>query len=379
MPDARPLKPRTDNGRRLWRLGLALALTAALAVCALVGRWAGIERRAQRFLEDSRAAAAQGRWATALRLARDALRLRPDRPEICAQVAVALTRLGRSGDAEAFYRRAGRLEPEVQHLRAEALLAAGLRDPAAEVYATILREHPRDAESLRRLAGLRLAEQRFDEALDLADRLIGEPSTELVGQTISAIIRHDMAARKAAPPSGAIAAFERILVLDPDLKDVPLRPARLFWDFLARNLLEEGRTMEARTHLQRGLSAGDDAGLEELLARTYWDEGRIDEAERHWGHARELDPKLSDPWLGLGRIALARKDFDRAIALFREAESRSPGSIVPLQNLVRAYRLRGDRNEADLVQRQLDRLRGNREQVSAEPARTRGSAPRIAP
>jgi tetratricopeptide (TPR) repeat protein len=344
-----------------------MAGLVALVLTVLIGRAAWNERSVRRLVADSRAAMAQGRWPAAIRSAAEALKRSPNDPRASLALAVALTRAGRPLQAEPYYRQAAALAPDVQRRRAEALLEAGRNDLAAEVYAEILRRDPADAEALRRLASLRLAEQRWDEALDLAGRLISRPDTELVGQAIAAMAHHDMATRKLASPAAAIAGFQRILELDPELREVPIRPARQFWDYLARDLLAEGRTAEARESLERGMRQEEDAGLVELLARTYWDEGRIREAERLWQWARELDPRSSDPLIGLGRVALARKQYDEAAQYFREAAARAPGSIVPLENLARALVLNGSKDEARSVRQRLESLRRSRETADQSP------------
>ena len=54
----------------------------------------------------------------------------------------------------------------------------------------------------------------------------------------------------------AVSSFERVLELDPELKEMPL-PRPLFWNHLALDLIAMGRTAEARSYLERALGASE--------------------------------------------------------------------------------------------------------------------------
>ncbi len=122
-------------------------------------------------------------------------------------------------------------------------------------------------------------------------------------------------------------------------------------------LLAAGRPEEARALLERALTGSEDAGLLELLGRTYAQQGRTDEAERYWRQAERWDPQNADVCLDLGRLAMGRRRWDEAVAFFKRAADRSSDAIEPLYNLSQAYRMLDRNAEAEHYRRLADQRR----------------------
>ena len=89
-------------------------------------------------------------------------------------------------------------------------------------------------------------------------------------------------------PQQAVAAFERVLELDPELRDMPL-PRTLFWTQLADDLVSSGRIDDARRYLTRALSSSTRSVIvESSSAQTYFLQGMLDDADRCFRQAAEL-------------------------------------------------------------------------------------------
>jgi Flp pilus assembly protein TadD len=153
-------------------------------------------------------------------------------------------------------------------------------------------------------------------------------------------------ARK-AQPSGDYLPFE---TLEPDeLRDHTAR--------LARDLIDHHRITEARGYLERALAGREDAGLLELLGVCCEQEGALEKAEEYWRRAVALDSMNSAALLDLGRLAISARRLKEAVSLLERAAELSPGSIDPVYNLSRAYRLQGDIAKAKHFEHLADRLR----------------------
>ncbi len=336
---ARPANPtavdlvcgRTSGLRA--RLTWCTAIASLAIVGLALGAWFAI-----RFDPLGRARTAYGArdYRAAFRAARDYLQRCPGDRRAMVMAARCLTRLGQGRQAEEFYRRSGPLELDDLRDRAYGLVLMGQPQQAAENYYEILERRPEDVLALKRLAAVLMELNEWKEARSISERLIRIPGGEVTGHTLAGIGFH-----VSKHADQAAASFQRVLQLDPDLKEMPL-PQPLFWNHLALELIALGRTAEARTNLQRALVKQDDAGLRELLGVAYEKEGLLEDAEHCWRQALTLDPNNADTLLDLGRLALGRKRFDEAVAMFERSAELSPDSVDPVYNLSRAYRLKGD-------------------------------------
>jgi tetratricopeptide (TPR) repeat protein len=344
-----PGKVRPQPG---WRRRIVPAGAIALILClGGLGWYAWREIRSELLLRQANASYDRRDWSGALRSALEQLELRPGDPRGSSVAARSLSRLNRAGEAEAHYAHAGPLAREDRQARALALIRANRTEDAAKVYEEMLRLWPDDPLVLRRLAAVRIGLGQWTQAAGLAERMIREPSTELVGQCLAGAIYHNTGQFRQA-----IAADLRVLQLDPELRQIPL-PVNVFWSQLGNDLVREGRTSEARDYLNRGLSRGDDPALLEALGQAYMKDGEVEEAESAWRRAMELAPDRCDPWLNLGRLAMRRNQLAEAVRLLERAAALSPASPEPLYSLSQAHRLLGHSAEADRVARRLERIR----------------------
>jgi tetratricopeptide (TPR) repeat protein len=185
----------------------------------------------------------------------------------------------------------------------------------------------------------------------IATQLIGVPGGEISGYTLAGIVAH-----VSQKPAEAAVAFEKVIKLDPGLEQMTLPRAR-FWGDLAFDLIGLGRTEEARSFLLRALDQDEDPGLMELLGLAYEHEGALDEAERWWRKALELDPDNADALIELGRLALGRRQWDEAIQHLQRAAELSPQALQPVYGLSRAYRFKGDRAKAEQYEERAIEIR----------------------
>jgi tetratricopeptide (TPR) repeat protein len=235
--------------------------------------------------------------------------------------------------------------------RAYGLVLMGHSDRAAEAYFEIIRSWPENILALKRLAAVLMELKEWKGALLISERLIRIPEGEVAGRTLAGIGFH-----VSKHAEEAVSSFERVLQLDPDLKEMPL-PKPLFWNHLALELMALGRTAEARGYLERALHEREDAGLRELLGVAYEKEGLLDEAEKCWRRSLILDPKNADTLLDLGRLELGRRRFDAAVELLARSAELSPDSVDPVYKLSQAYRFKGEIEKAQHYELRAARLR----------------------
>lgn len=341
--------PGNARGRRSrWRG--AAALVGLLVVGLLAWRlWLEFDPEALRAAE---AAYRRGDLAAALATATGHLRVRPWSSHAALIAARSLTRLDRAGEAEPYYRRAGRLGSDDLHLRALGLVLENRCEPAIRVYRAILERSPEDVLALRRLAGVLILQREWNEASAVAHRLIRIPSGVVIGHTLAGVVHHDN-----EHPDGTVAEFEQVLQLDPELRRMPLSPRLQFWVYLAQDLLTIGRAADAQVYLGRALDEGEDAYLLDLLGQACWQQGDLDEAERCWRRSIGLNDRRPAPWLLLGNLELQRSRPGEAIPLLERAAALATAAREPIYGLSLAHRRLGRHAEADRLRDQAERLR----------------------
>jgi len=305
-------------------------------------------------LRESDAAYARNDLTTALGQALTYLQWHPWSRAAALGAARSFSRLDFADWAEAYYRRAGlsRLAEADLHIRALGLFRANHRDQAVAAYGEILDRHPDDVLALRRLAAVRIAQGAHNEALALAARLKRIPEGEVIGHTLAGTIAHDV-----GDTEHCVEELSKVLELDPGLTRMPLSPRSMFWSYLGQDLLTLGHADEARGHLERALTEGNNAGLAALLATAHRQIGNFDEAERWWRTALGWEPRFPGAWLNLGRLALQRGRPDQAIEPLQRAAELAPGDSGPAYSLSLARRRLGDFAEADRLLRRADQLR----------------------
>jgi tetratricopeptide (TPR) repeat protein len=125
----------------------------------------------------------------------------------------------------------------------------------------------------------------------------------------------------------------------------------------ARGLLAQGKTGEARGVLENALARGEDVEILVLLGVILEREGAVNEAEKRFQRALELDPENPEALLERGRFALSARRLDEAIEFLERAVAASPDSLDPVYDLGWAYRLKGADAKAKQLENRAHQLR----------------------
>jgi tetratricopeptide (TPR) repeat protein len=325
-----------------------------IAAAGLAGAlaWSELHPRA---LEQAEAAYRRNDLAPALRLAQGHLERRPGSRRANLLAARCLSRLGKPLEAESLYQKALPLDNEDSHIRAYAFVVNNMRDRAIQAYDELLGRWPEDVLALSRKAAVLISETRWNEAQDMAGRLARIPAGEVIGYTLAAVVHHNTGEFEEA-----VEEFGHVLELDPELKQMPLKPRSMFWAEFGRSLLAIGRAGEAERQLHRGLREGDDPTVADLLGQAYYLQGRFDEAEPCWRLAAEWEPTRAGTWWRLGKLELQRGRAAEAVEPLRRSTALEPRAAGPLYSLSLACRRLGQIEESERLRRQADDLRARR-------------------
>jgi tetratricopeptide (TPR) repeat protein len=320
-------------------------------------------------LTQARSAYSRGDLPVCLQHSLDHLRRQPWSREAALLAARCLSRLDYAEMAEPYYQRAGELSLGDLQVRAYGLARGPHPERAIPAFHEILARSPENVTAMRRLAAVLLAQNQVDELLKLADRLEHTANGAVIGATLRGVVYHnDKNSQK------AVAAFERVLELDPELGQAPLTPL-LFACHLADDLVASGRIDDARRHLTNALRKMQDPTLLNRLGLTYFLQAALDDAERCFRQAADVAPADHAAHLNLARVAIQRRDQEEALKQLEQARVLAPQHYSLLYSLVSVYRQLGRTAEADQVQETLKRLR---ERPAESAPRLGGSWPRYA-
>ncbi len=261
-----------------------------------------------------------------------------------------LSRLDYAEEAEPYYRRAGQLELNDAQIRAYSLARGPHPKHSIPAYNEILMRWPDNVTALRRLAAVLLAQNDTEQLLKLADRLGKISGGAAIGQTLRGVVYHND-----KNPQQAVAAFERVLELDPDLREMPLSRG-LFWSHLADDLISCGRFDEAGRYLSQALVGNPDPALINKLGHVYFLQGSFNEAERCFRQAVDLDPSAYAPRLELAKLVLQRQDRDEALKYLNRARLLAPQQYSVLYSLAQVYRQLGRTVDADRIQETIKQV-----------------------
>jgi tetratricopeptide (TPR) repeat protein len=303
-------------------------------------------------LDAARRSYARGDLASSLGNALDHLTRQPWSHEAALLAGRCLSRLDYAEAAEPYYRRAGNLTLADLHIRAYGLVRGNHRERAIQAYHEILARWPENVMALRRLAAVEMTQSNDLEVQKLSERLVRIPSAAAIGYTLRGVVEHND-----NNPEQAVAAFERVLELDPELREMPL-PRGLFWSHLTSDLLASGRPAEARRYLARAMETDPDPRLLVTLGRAYDLEGETAQAERCFRQAVEQDPNSYAAYLYLGKIELHSRRADEALDHLKRALELAPRSYDALSTLALAYRQLGREAEARRFQEKAEAIHG---------------------
>jgi tetratricopeptide (TPR) repeat protein len=322
-------------------------------------------------LNEARRAYARGALVLALGGCLDHLDRQPWSREASLIAALCLSRLDFASAAEPYYRRAGTLSLGDLQIRAYGLVRSNHREQAIQAYREILERWPENILALRRLAAVQMTQSNDAEVLKLADRLIQIPdgAGAAIGYTLLGIVHHNQKNHE-----DAVMALERVLVLDPELRLMPL-PRRLFWSHLTFELMAMGRPADARRCLLQALKDNPDAYLMTSLGLAYDMDGSTSDAERCYRQAMEWDARYFSPHLYLGKLELHRQRTEEALKHLHRALELAPRDYDVVYNLGLAYQQIGRTEEAARFQSRATALRS--EPVST-PAPPKAPPPRYA-
>jgi tetratricopeptide (TPR) repeat protein len=147
----------------------------------------------------------------------------------------------------------------------------------------------------------------------------------------------------------AIAAYQRVVELDPDNEDARLRLTGL--------LMQSSRPADAFPHLEYLRKARpDDPLILTRIARCRVEMGQADEARRLLDGVLARDPHFPEALEERGKVAMEEGDHARAERLLREAVARDPGAVEARYHLYRCLSAQGKEAEAQEAQQAADAL-----------------------
>jgi len=320
-------------------------------------------------LEAARRSYTRGEFTICLQHALDHLRRQPWSREAALLVAHCLNRLDYAESAESYYQRVGSLSLNDQQIRAYGLVRGPHPERAIPVFNEILARSPNNITAMRRLAAVLLVQNQTEQLLELAQRLDRTSNGAVIGSTLRGVVYHND-----DNPQQAVAAFRRVLELDPQLHETPLALG-LFWSHLADDLAKSGRIDDARKALTEAVAKAPEPSLLNRLGRMYFLQGDLDNAERCFRQAAELAPTQYEAYVELAQIAVQRHDRHEALRQLDRARALSPRDQSVLYSLASVYRQLGRTSDADRVQETLKHLR---EQPGASARRANLDWPRYA-
>ena len=302
-------------------------------------------------LPQARRAYIRGDLALCLQSALGHLGRQPWSSEAALLAARCLSRLDYAAEAEPYFLRAGRLTLNDLQIRAYGLARGSHPERAIPVYDEILATWPDNMTALRRLAAVELAQNNNKDLLKLAERFSRVSDGTVIGHMLRGVVYH-----RDHNPQQAVACFERVLELDPQLREMPLSH-RLFWSHLTEDLIASGRIDDAGRTLIKAIAQDPDADFMNRLGQVYLLRGALEDAERCFRQAAGSAPYDYRSYLNLSRLALERHHPDEALKYLNQAKVLAPREHSVLSSLASAYQQLGRLGEAEGVQETIAQLR----------------------
>jgi tetratricopeptide (TPR) repeat protein len=289
------------GARRRWLGALAVATAVGVLLAALGVRrhWA---RPSDSPIERGLSAYARGEWEQAARLAREQLRSASEDPAALRLLARSSIRLGRNPLGLAIFNRLGAraMLPEDLYLLGIALTGNGNAKGALEVWEKARDADPTHTETLLALTRAYVTADQLIAASKTGQLLAARPGEEAHAEVLLGAIQLEL-----KDPAGAIGFWQRALEREAKGQGASSGPSVPRKE-LARALLEEGRTVQARDLLQSMIAARPDTEAFWLLSRAYLQVNALDEAVsalRRAGSFRDENPLLAEPARFVGTAA----------------------------------------------------------------------------
>jgi tetratricopeptide (TPR) repeat protein len=293
-----------------------------------------------------------GDAAAAERVLHAAQRRYPGDVWVNSDLAGALLKLARRGEAIRYYIAARAVQPDWGRSLSLELQRNGESDEAIRVLQERVRLRPKDGRSLTELGQLLQARGRAQEARTALDAAVAV-LREAIQNRPDSVSAHSYLARALMfqrKLDAAAAAYRKVIELRP----------RYAW---AHNQL--GETLRRQEKIDESIAAHREAirlspeyaHAHNGLAIALTGQGRFDEAITAYGEALRLQPDNAIPHSNLGEILrLVKHDYAGAAAACREALRLKPDDAGAHNNLGEALGLQGKLDEAIAAFRESIRL-----------------------
>jgi len=334
------------------RLSRKLCLLSLGVLFCGVGAVGATKWWRERPLAGARKAFEQGDWAGVLTQAGSVLAQGQCREESKLLIARSLSRLGRDVEAESLFQ-----QIPISELSADDLTYLGQRftalrrwSRAVDVYSELCRRHPDDSELLKRHVVSLFQTGNLQPSLDAAQKLAQHPDQAAGSYCIQGVIYEVM-----GKYDDAAQCLTKVVELDPDGASLPVPMSQII-DKLVNSLATIGRLDEAEQHMRRQIAKQPTANLLARLGELLVTKGDHEGAWQNWIETLRLDKRHPDAMLGLGRLALSRRQPAEAVGWLKLAEVRGASNPRREYMLSVAYRQLGRIDLSEAHARENKRL-----------------------
>jgi tetratricopeptide (TPR) repeat protein len=242
------------------------------------------------------------------------------------------------GEAAAALKQALALQPEDADLRqklARYFIRAGKNDDARGLFLKPDGQEPDDVASLRALAALDMAENKWADAEKRLARLVqlhpqAKDEREMYADVLVHLEKND----------DAVAQYQALLKDDPGRAETAYRLSHLYETL--------GKKDEAIQALKDALAAAPDSALlQDALARAYYRQEKYDDAEKGFSQLIQANGQDTDSLLFRGMSRLQAKKYKEAQEDFQKLGEMDAGNPSQLYGLGLAQLWQGKRDEAE--------------------------------
>jgi len=303
-PNAAAQNARRRRPRIVFDAILVVGVTTLLIAGILYWREAPI-RRAQKYLE-------QGQTSKALAWSEYYLYFHPNDSRGLSIKAQALVGVGRPAEAIEIFDRVHVATINDTYILARALMMQEQWSRALPYLIRVLELNPNHPDALYEVTTCRLRLNFLNEALETAERYSKLPGCEARGNLLMAIIQGDQGNYK-----GSIRAYEEAIRLSPNGDDWQMSSEEVFSQYAAM-LMKAGRPEDAVKVLAK---CKPTPAIYAALGDAYRQVGDLENAEKTWKKALEMEPANMFAREGLASVVLQRNDPQEAINILTPFKS----------------------------------------------------------